>query len=528
VGQGRAAATVPLHDPRRKLRPGTGLWRHGACLDATELVGLMHLTRKLVLALLLGVFAVVVAFSISRIRREIALFDGDMRRDHRTIGLTAAAAVSKNHGAGGDAVELVRRVDASRDNVSIRFVSLAGNAAYELAPAMRLGPSQRPAAGRWAHFVSDVDRGKGKEPSLVTYVAAPVAGHQDGAIQLIESLAPRAAYVRQSLLSVVVSSLAMVLVCGLIAVLVGARLVAAPVSKLIKAAREIGSGNFEFPINLKQNDELGELGRAIEAMSRQLAAMARAMRDETEARIRALEQLQHAERLTTLGQMASVLAHEIGTPLNVISGHAKMIGTGRTSQELLKEAAQTIAAQCERMTQIVRRILDYARPKRARRAVVPVNDVVRSAIEMLVPLAKQRAVDIRYNPEQSDAQALVDPAQIAQAITNILMNAIQASPPNSAVQVGLEAGPADRDGFKTVAITVQDEGHGIPEKVCPHVFEPFFTTKSPGEGTGLGLSIVRDIVEDHGGRAAVEHSSENGTVMSIILPRYAEPCPVES
>ena len=487
----------------------------------------MRLTRKLVLVLLLGVFAIVAVFSVFRIRREIALFDGDMRRDHRMIGLTAAAAVSKNHGAPRDAVELVRRVDASRDNVSIRFVSMASDAGLETRPVLRLSVAERPPAGRWAHFVSDVDRGNGKEPCLVTYVAAPVAGQVDTAIQLIESLAPRAAYVRQSLLSVVVSSLAMVLVCGLLAVLVGARLVAAPISKLIKAAREIGSGNFAFSSDLRQRDELGELGHAIEAMSRQLAAMALAMRDETEARIQALEQLQHAERLTTLGQMASVLAHEIGTPLNVISGHAQMIGSGRTNAELLKEASCTIAAQCERMTQIIRRILDYARPKRARRSLVPVNEVVSSAIEMLAPLAKQRTVDIRYSPQRPDAEAFVDPAQIAQAITNVLMNAIQASSADSTVEVSLEERGPGRDGAGTIVIAIRDEGHGIPEQVRARVFEPFFTTKSPGEGTGLGLSIVRDIVEDHGGWARVE-SSSNGTVMSLFLPKSGELCPAGS
>jgi signal transduction histidine kinase len=364
--------------------------------------------------------------------------------------------------------------------------------------------------------------GDGLERHLVTYVPAPVADDRDGAIQLVESMAPRASYVRESVLTILASSVLMALVCSAIVASIGSRIVGKPVSQLIVAAREIGAGNFGGVPTLERKDELGELSRALRQMSERLSAAQERTREEAEARIRASEQLRHAERLATLGQLASVLAHEIGTPLNVIAGHAKMIATRRVSAEASEESALAIGAQCERMTKIVRRILDYARRKPGRPERFDLAELAQASCELLEPLAESQGVGLSCasaGPEYISA----DPNQLQQVITNVTLNAIQASREGGVVRVYAESTlaqpPNEPAEVPCVLLRVIDQGAGMPAEVAARVFEPFFTTKAPGQGTGLGLSIAKEIVEEHGGWMVLDTREGKGTRLHLYFPK---------
>jgi signal transduction histidine kinase len=314
------------------------------------------------------------------------------------------------------------------------------------------------------------------------------------------------------------------MVCGLIVASIGARLVGRPVAELIGAARRIGAGEFDVLATVDRKDEFGELARALRSMSMDLAAARQRTADETEARIRALEQLRHAERLATLGQLASVLAHEIGTPLNVIAGHAKMVATGRLAGDEVKESAGAIGVQCERMTQIVRRILDYARRGPPRRARIDFSDVVQQSCGLLGGLAEQRKVSLALERRTTPATLSADGAQLQQAITNIVLNAIQASAAGGTVSLAVEAKTVDaRAGqARFLVLSVEDHGEGIPETARERIFEPFFTTKPAGEGTGLGLSVVRDIVSEHDGFIEVSSREGQGSVFRVYLPEGSQ------
>jgi signal transduction histidine kinase len=245
-------------------------------------------------------------------------------------------------------------------------------------------------------------------------------------------------------------------------------------------------------------------------------------RREAEAKIQALEQLRHAERLTTLGQLASVLAHEIGTPLNVIAGHGKLIAGGRLTSEGVSESATAIGEQSDRITRIVRRILDYARRRPARRVALDPADVTRRACALVQGLAAQRDVELEIIESDGKVSLLADSDQLQQAITNLVLNAIHASSANSRVRVVLASvsRATDEGQQDFVTISVHDVGSGIPEEVRGRIFEPFFTTKPPGDGTGLGLSVVKDIIEEHGGFVDVV-SGSGGSVFTVHLPRSA-------
>jgi signal transduction histidine kinase len=479
----------------------------------------MRLVTKLALALVAGVFVVVAVFTALRVRGEIELFDADARRDQRLIAVTAGAALAQSR-TREDAIRLAKRVDASRDNMEIRFVSFDPAAPEDLRPAVAPASGEELTRGSWKQVVQQLDGRAGDY--LVTYIGAPVVDEPRGAIQLVESLAPRAAYVYRGIWSVIGSSLAVLAVCGLIVASIGARMVGKPVAELIGATRRIGAGHFEVPEIAARKDEFGEIARAMGSMSSELEAARLRTQAETEARLAALEQLRHAERLATLGQLASVLAHELGTPLNVVAGHAKMIGSGRLDTSGVQESSEAIGAQCERMTKLVRRILDYARPKPAKRLWIDASEVVAKAGELLAGLAQQRKVKLALPAGAEQVRVFADPEQLHQAITNLVMNAVQASRPGQSVDLGVSSAVrTDREPDRFAVLSVTDHGRGIPDEVRERMFEPFYTTKAPGEGTGLGLSVVADVVREHGGFVEVVSKPEEGSRFLIHLPLEA-------
>lgn len=479
----------------------------------------MRLVPKLALALFAGVFLVVAAFTALRAKRDVEAFDADARRDQRIVGVTAGAAVSPQLTL-RDAVWLAARVNDSREGIQIRFVSLAEQASHELEPLLKLAPSERPRAGAPKQLVKSREPGQ-EADYLVTYVGAPTVDDPYGAVELSQPLASGAAYAWQGFLSAMASSLAMLVVGGVTMAAIGARVVGRPVAELMSAARRIGEGEFEVLQPSQRRDEFGELAGALRRMGSSLAEERRRTQHETEARISALEQLRHAERLSTLGQLASVLAHEIGTPLNVVAGHAKLIAAGKLPGELVLDSARAIGTQCDRITGIVRRVLDYARRRPAKRTTVSGSDVLSSACGLLEGLAARRGVKLEIRRDPDDFTLSADPDQLQQCLTNIVSNAIYASPDGGVVTLSLSATTRDVSGEPRVflAFAAEDRGPGLDEAVRARIFEPFVTTKPPGEGTGLGLSVARDIVTEHGGVIEVESEPGRGCKFTVFVPR---------
>ncbi|HEX3855185.1 MAG TPA: HAMP domain-containing sensor histidine kinase [Polyangiaceae bacterium] len=479
----------------------------------------MKLVPKLALTLFVGVFAVVAAFTAWRVRDDIELFDQEARWDQQVIGVTAAAALSKTIRR-DVAVRLVKRVDASRSGVAIRYVSFASDAPAELRPLLPLKRAEIPAPGGWRQLVQPSTPAS-RTRSLVTYVTSPVIDDAAGAIELSQPLVSKAAYAWKGALSALASSLAMLIVGGLTMAFIGVRIVGQPVSELIIAARRLGAGDFHVFDSIRRKDEFGELARALRAMSVELSDERNRARLEAEARIQALEQLRHAERLTTLGQLASVLAHEIGTPLNVIAGHAKLAASGKLDADGTREGVAVIGTQCERIASIVRRVLDYARRRPPKRTWIDGADVIGQTRALLRSLAQQKEVELVFEEPEQGAQLFADPDQVQQALINVVMNAVHASPRRGRVWLTLEQARRSYRGVEAefVGFIVRDEGLGIEEELLERIFDPFFTTKPPGEGTGLGLSVARDIVREHDGFIEVSSRAREGAIFSIYLPK---------
>jgi len=484
----------------------------------------MKLAWRLGALFVAGVWLVLAVFTYIRWQRESRLFDSDMRRDHRVLAVTLAPAVVQAWDEDGEAVAnaLLRRVDAARGGVSIRWVSLRPGAPPEWQPAAPLATIQPVLNGSLVQV--QTERDGSAETHLLTYANASLQKAGPGALEIAEDMSGKTAYIADTLRNALLQSLAIALVCGVMAMAIGVHVVGRPVEALREKARRLGAGDPDRSRGRWRDDEFGDLARELDLAADHLEDQRRRALSELEVRLETAEQLRHAERLTTVGKLASALAHELGTPLNVISGHAQLIARGRVDNEEARLGAAAIVEQCSRMTALVRNLLDYARRKSSHRTLTDLAMVVRETGELLTPLARGRGVELKVETPAS-AALQVAPDQLRQALTNLVVNGIQASEPGGEVTLSLaeetvarDAGPRRGSRDRCYVVTVEDRGAGIAAQDLARVFEPFFTTKPSGEGTGLGLSITQDIVAEHGGWLAVDSEVGRGSRFRVFLP----------
>ena len=249
------------------------------------------------------------------------------------------------------------------------------------------------------------------------------------------------------------------------------------------------------------NDELARAGRTL---ARDLA------KERTELR-RTTQRAREAEQLASLGLLAAGLAHEIGTPMGVIQGHARLLES-EAAESNAKWRARTIAQQIERISKIVRALLDMARPRPPVRVAVDVASVIDAALSFVSERLRAERIALERDI-QPVPKVYGDPDRLRHLFLNLLLNAIDAMPGGGRLQLGLEVAARAR-----VRARVADTGPGIPNELLERIFEPFFTTKPAGHGSGLGLVAARGIALDHGGTIDVTSAVGTGSEFRVLLP----------
>ena len=487
----------------------------------------MKLARKLTLALLFGITLVMTGNALLQVRREGTLFDVDSKRDQHAVGRVLRAAVEAVWPAEGE--EAARRLiaDASRDNPDLvmRWVSLTPAPAAGDAPLAARDRLDAVAKGQEIVLKTRVPSG---DERRITYMPVVIGGKLHSALEISESLSFERGYSRTTELQVLVATLTMLGLCATIAMVLGFWFVGRPIQALCDKARRVGLGDLSGPLTVRQHDEIGVLATELNAMCEQLGETNRQLTTATEARIAALEQLRHADRLATVGQLASGVAHELGTPINVMSGRAKMIARGMVTGDAVADSARIIAEQAARITAIVRQLLDFSRRGGPSLGSADLRPIVSRTVELLATLARKHGVTLAVEGSGAALVAQVDQSQIQQVLTNLVVNGLQAMREGGRLTVRLErrhaTPPPDVDGApgEFAAITVEDEGAGIAPENLPRIFEPFFTTKDVGEGTGLGLSVAYGIVREHGGWIDVQSRTGHGSRFTVFLQPAAE------
>jgi signal transduction histidine kinase len=252
-------------------------------------------------------------------------------------------------------------------------------------------------------------------------------------------------------------------------------------------------------------------------------------REQAERRI-AIDQLRHADRLNVIGTLSAGVAHELGTPLNVITGCAEMIAE-TVDDARVHGHTRMILDQTRKVSQIIRQLLDFGRRRGVERTVVDLGELVSSTTAMLRSTAQKHGCSIQAVPGDP-VLTTGCPGELEQVLSNLILNGVQAMARGGAVQVRTRiehrADPiGDHQAF--ACVTVADRGSGIAPDDLPKIFDPFFTTKGIGEGTGLGLSVSYGIVRDHGGSIEVASEPGQGTQFHVLLPlAQASPAPQRS
>ena len=273
----------------------------------------------------------------------------------------------------------------------------------------------------------------------------------------------------------------------------------------------------------RTQEEREELLRRVQGFNEELAKSVEEATAELKARNQDLsrlnEELYHLqrrvlsiERRSVAQQMTARLAHKIGTPLNLISGHVQILKRSRADDPELQEKLALVQSQIEKMTDTVQDILDETRAS-LRREPLDLDRILESIGALLRPTLEARKVE--FSLRRGAAGALVQGVedQIEQVFLTIMHNSLDAMPGGGHLTVTTDVDDP------CVRVRIQDDGEGIPESVLPQIFRPFFTTKSEGRGTGLGLSIVQEILSSPRATIRVESSVGRGTLFTIDFPR---------
>jgi len=456
----------------------------------------MKVASKIVLVASLAFLPLLCIHTWMSLEREEALFRTDMERDLALLGkhLERIAAIEwSRSGAAGVSSMLADAAKADR-RVALEWRSPSRG---------KRGVEQRPRAVAWV------------EPVVVD-------GNTVGEITLIEPLAPMYRYLNSTLVRL--GSLTLLLIAaGLLAArLLSRQLIGRRLDRLVQFAADTGSGKFVQNLDVGGRDEITRLGSSLEQMSVSLELARREAERLGNERLSMLQHLRHADRLASVGRLAGSVAHELGTPLNVVMGHATRISEGSQSPAETKESAATIHRQVRRMEATIREILGFVRQAPAEEQRIDLKAVVESVCGLLQPLARARGVELEVDAESAPAEVWGRELQLEQALSNIVSNAIDASPDDGLVVLSISRQEREatlgRKRRQVIAVCVRDQGPGVAEADIAHLFQAFYTSKAAGHGTGLGLWLADGIIRNHDGSIEVENGADGGACFTIALP----------
>ena len=308
--------------------------------------------------------------------------------------------------------------------------------------------------------------------------------------------------------------------------------VTAPLKRMLEGIDEVAKGDLSRVLLAEREDDIGTLANRFNAMTGALREAREEMGRGADARLALETRLRQSEKLATIGQMAAEIAHEVGTPLNVIGGRARALEkkAGDPSEVAsVQKNVEIIQEQVARITKIIRQVLDFSRKRGPTITSVDLARVVGEALDAVGETIRRQGIATEVRAPAGLAPVPGDPDQIQQVCLNLLMNAIHAMPAGAGgrLRVTIESVTRRKEGLDRAApleyalLQISDNGAGIPAPAVQDIFEPFFTTKDEGQGTGLGLTVSHGIVKDHDGWIEVQSPPEgepNGTSFSVFLP----------
>lgn len=239
------------------------------------------------------------------------------------------------------------------------------------------------------------------------------------------------------------------------------------------------------------------------------------------------QELRQTEKLSFIGQISAGIAHEIGTPLNIILGNAEYLMMDMKPDEEGRDELKMIIGETNRIAKLIQQLLDFARPKRMRTKPVDLNSEINAVLQLMKSQIDKSIIELDLDFQKNLPLVFGDAAQLQEVFVNLIVNSIHSIEdsqlgsirPRLTIRTGVAKNKADN----IVEVVIADTGCGIPEENLEKIFNPFFTTKEVGKGTGLGLAITQRIMQDHKGTISVESVVDKGTTFKLNFPIHNNP-----
>jgi signal transduction histidine kinase len=311
------------------------------------------------------------------------------------------------------------------------------------------------------------------------------------------------------------------------------RAVRRPVKEMIRVMESAEKGQLNVRARLQSWDEIGllaahlnrmlrrienfsnELGRKVEEATAELARRNEELRGINKELFETQKNLARSERLAVAGQLAASLAHEIGTPLNSISGHVQLLARRKSNDEATARRLLVIEKQVENIVRTVRQLLSWTRKFELRLERVDLGHILEDAVLLSSPVLEMRRIRVQMNLAKGCPKIYGDSGHLHQVFLNLINNSTDAMPRGGQLRIDVRA-PAPPEA-QEVEVVIADTGTGMERETLMHIFDPMFTTKQIGTGAGLGLAICDQIVRQHAGTIHAESEPGHGTTFTIRL-----------
>ena len=468
----------------------------------------MGIATRLVLALVLTTTLVMLPYgAITQRQRERVL--GTSHHEQTGVMARIVQDAVRDDVRSGRTAEASRLLIRTAANPDIEMATLLGPDGGVVAGA----PGEHLACVRAAAGASRAATGMARCGGRLSWAAVPM---QPGPSTLLIARRPVALQrdLMASRLRHFTLGLALIAAAALAAALVLRRSLGAPLERLAVAVRALEEGR---PVHVEIPGELAGLAGSFNQMTARLEERRRRIVREAEERVELERRMRSSEKLAVVGRLSGGLAHEIGSPLNVIAFRADAILADRGTGEGSRVHAAEVLAEVERIAGLVRGLLHAGRRAGVQRAPVEAAELAHVVAAELAARARAARVEIRVDTPHP-VVVPADAVLLRHVLFNLARNAVDALEGHPGER-WVELSVTEHDG--TVEMSVEDSGPGLPGPVRAHLFEPFFTTKEPGKGTGLGLAVSQGIVEEHGGELVLEDRPGGGVRAVARIPAEA-------
>lgn len=342
------------------------------------------------------------------------------------------------------------------------------------------------------------------------------AGELQGAVEVLLSLDQ----INHSLTGIVRKFVAFILLTaallGVLIYIICRLSISLPITRLKDASEKLGHGNLGLRIQKSGVRELDDLIEQFNRMAKNIERQNQKKEKLFDEKIILERRLRHADKLASIGQLASGLAHEIGTPLNVISGRAEHLLTKLKDDHPGVENLQNIIRQSERITKTMQQMLAFSRKPEAQFSEVDLKKTTKEAFSLCQLKKRKGHSQVNLELDLNIPTIQADEDSLRQLFVNLMLNSFYAMPEGGDIKITSDFNAL---GSSEVLIIYEDNGCGIPSEQKSRVFDPFYTTKDVGEGTGLGLFMVANIVQEHQGQIELDNAFKSGARFVIQLPQ---------